>query len=131
SSLAIHAALSWALGRGCLGLLPARPLTSLLIQAENDDQDLVEMRDGVLGWLDLTDDERQAAVSRVYVCRETTRAGPRFCDEVLRPLLEKYEPDLSWLDPMFSYLGGEANDQGAVSAFLRNGIAPLLDRHRC
>ena len=35
-------------GRPLFGIVPARPLKSLLIQAENDEGDLAEMRDGVI-----------------------------------------------------------------------------------
>ena len=40
SSLSMQLMLLWALGRAALGIQPARPLKSLLIQAENDDGDL-------------------------------------------------------------------------------------------
>lgn len=48
SSLSMQAKILWALGRPAFGIVPARPLKSLLIQAENDDGDLAEMRDGVI-----------------------------------------------------------------------------------
>src|SRR5205807_1283581 len=47
SSLALQMMMRWAAGRECFGIEPVRPLKSLLIQAENDDGDLSEMRDGV------------------------------------------------------------------------------------
>src|SRR5215831_9109869 len=47
SSLSMQLMIKWALGQSVFGLEPARPLKSLLIQAENDDGDLGEMREGV------------------------------------------------------------------------------------
>src|SRR6266567_8862996 len=44
SAYGLQCAMNWALARECLGITPARPLKSLLIQAENDDGDLAEMR---------------------------------------------------------------------------------------
>ena len=42
SSLSMQMMISWALGRGLFGVEPARPVISLLIQAENDEGDLAE-----------------------------------------------------------------------------------------
>ncbi len=51
STLAMQAALCWAIERDFFGIVPARPLRSLMIQSENDEGDLAEMRDGVLAGL--------------------------------------------------------------------------------
>jgi RecA-family ATPase len=48
SSYSMQEMILWALGREAFGMVPARPLKSLLVQAENDDGDLAEMRDGVV-----------------------------------------------------------------------------------
>ena len=54
SSLSMQFMISWALGRPVFGIEPARPIKSLLIQAENDDGDLAEMRDSIVKGLELT-----------------------------------------------------------------------------
>ena len=131
SSLAMQAMIFWALGRPAFGICPARPLKSLLIQAENDDGDLAEMRDGVLAGLNLTEDEKQAAMQNVVVVREDVRTGLRFFTETARPLLAEHLPDLLWIDPAVSYLGGEANSQKDVGGFLRNYLNPLLREFNC
>jgi hypothetical protein len=131
SSLAMQAMIFWALGRPAFGIAPARPLKSLLIQAENDDGDLAEMRDGVLAGLNLTDEEKQAAMKNVVVVREDVRTGLRFFTETARPLLAEHQPDLLWIDPALSYLGGEANSQKDVGGFLRNHLNPLLREFNC
>jgi len=76
SSFALQAMILWALGRACFGITPTRPLKSLLIQAENDDGDLAEMRDGVIAGMDLTDDEKKTAMENVIVFQENTRGFP-------------------------------------------------------
>lgn len=48
SSLAMQMMILWALGRAAFGIVPKGPLKSVLVQAENDDGDLAEMRDGVI-----------------------------------------------------------------------------------
>jgi hypothetical protein len=131
SSLAMQAKIYWALKRPAFEIVPARPLKSLLIQAENDDGDLAEMRDGVLAGLNLTDEEKQAAMKNVIVVREDVRTGLRFFSETARPLLAEHQPDLLWIDPALSYLGGEANSQKDVGGFLRNHLNPLLRDFNC
>jgi hypothetical protein len=131
SSLALQLSLCWALARECFGIAPARPLKSLLIQAENDDGDLAEMRDGVLAGLTLTAAEAKQACGAVVVAREDQRIGFAFFLETLRPLLTEHCPDLCWIDPALAYLGGEANAQRDVGGFLRNGLNPLLHEFDC
>jgi hypothetical protein len=131
SSLAMQNMILWALGRPAFGIVPARPLKSLLIQAENNDGDLAEMRDGVIKGMNLTDEEKQTAMKNVIVAREDVRTGWRFFTETVRPLLADHKPDLLWIDPALSYLGGEANSQKDVGGFLRNQLNPLLREFDC
>lgn len=131
SSFAMQCMILWSLGLPALGIHPARPLKSLLIQAENDDGDLAEMRDGVMRGLELTEAQRREALANVLVVSEDTRSGQAFCDEVIRPLLERHRPDLLWIDPALAYLGGDTAHQKDVGAFLRNGLNPLLHEFHC
>lgn len=131
SSLAMQFMILWALGLPALGIHPSRPLKSLLIQAENDDGDLAEMRDGVMRGLELTEDQIRTAQARVLVVNEDTRTGARFFEEVVRPLLTLHRPDLLWIDPVLAYLGGDTAHQKDVGAFLRNGLNALLREFGC
>ena len=131
SALAMQAMILWALGWEAFGIKPARPLRSLLVQAENDDGDLAEMRDGVMRGLGLNDEEQARACEMVLVVREDGRTGFAFVQEVLRPLLQKHAADLLWIDPALSYLGGDGSSQKDVGGFLRNMINPLLREFRC
>lgn len=127
SSFAIQAALLWSIGKPCMEIVPARPLKSLIIQAENDDGDLAEMRDGVLAGLDFTPVQAQKACDSILVCREDIRFGSEFWAECVRPLMTTQDGfDLLWVDPVLSYLGGEVNSQRDVGGFLRNGLNPIL-----
>ncbi len=131
SSLSMQCMLLWALGRPVFGITPTRPLKSLLIQAENDDGDLAEMRDGVVKGLGLQPDASTEAFKRIFVSREATRTGLAFFQHPVRPLLETHRPDLVWIDPALAFLGGEANSQEDVGGFLRNGLNPLLLEFNC
>jgi hypothetical protein len=131
SALAIQAAILWALCRECLGIVPARLLKSLIVQAEDDDGDMAEMRDGVIRGLGLSEADVATACARVLVVTEDTRTGAALCRDVLRPLLAEHRPDLLWLNPALAYLGGEASAQRDVGGFLRNGLNPLLHEYDC
>jgi len=131
SSFNMQALVSWALGKGCFGIEPPRPLTSLLVQAENDSVDIAEFRDGVFGGLQLTDEERASLRGRIHVVRENARTAAEFVMHTLRPLMERHRPDLLWIDPALAYLGGESNSQRDVGLFLRNLLNPLLTEFRC
>ena len=131
SSLSMQDMILWALGRESFAIVPARPLKSLLVQAENDDGDLAEMRDGVIRGLGLLDEDAKQAMENIIVVREDCRTGLLFFIETLRPVLAAHRPDLLWIDPALAYLGGEANSQKDVGGFLRNMLNPLLREFDC
>jgi len=64
SSLAMQLMIKFALGQPVFGIEPTRPLKSLLIQAENDDGDLAEMKCGVINGLNLGEEEVELAERR-------------------------------------------------------------------
>jgi hypothetical protein len=131
SSFAIQAQTMFALGRAMFGIQPARPLRSLYIQAENDEGDLAEMRDGVIAGLALSSTELETVYSNIVTAQENTRTGRAFFESTVAPLLELHRPDLLWIDPALSYIGGESNSQKDVGLFLRNLLNPLLSRFNC
>lgn len=131
SSYAMQCAILWALGRECFDVKAARSLKSLLIQAENDDGDLAEMRDGVIAGLRLTEDDTRLACDNIIVVRKDSRMGLDFFLVVVRPLLAEHRPDLLWIDPVLAYLGAEAGAQKDVTPFLRNYLNPLLREFNC
>ena len=131
SSFAIQAQIMFALGRAMFGIQPVRPLRSLYIQAENDEGDLADMRDGVIAGLGLSADELDKVYSNIFTAHENTRTLRAFFENAVAPLLELHKPDLLWIDPALSYLGGEASSQKDVGHFLRNLLNPLLTKFNC
>lgn len=127
SSLAMQAAVSWAAGKDLFGLTPARPLKSLVIQAENDRGDLSEQLRGVLAGLEV---DPAAVEERLFFILQDSLTGPVFTTW-LRAIVAVHRPDLLWIDPLLSYLGGDVSDQRTVSAFLRNGLNPVLHESGC
>jgi hypothetical protein len=131
SSLSMQMMISWALGRPLFGIEPAGPFTSLIIQAENDEGDMAEMRDGVYSGLNLTVEDRALASSKIFVVDENTRTSEEFFNDTVKPMLKTIKPDLLWIDTALAYLGGDNNSQQAVGAFLRNQLNPLLTEFNC
>jgi hypothetical protein len=131
SALAMQAMILWAVGREAFGIKPTKPLKSLLLQAENDDGDLAEMRDGVIRGLGLSAEDAARACEKIIVVREDSRTGMAMVESVLRPLLMAHRPDLLWIDPALAYLGGEASSQKDVGGFLRNMLNPLVREFDC
>jgi len=130
SSLLLQAAITFALGRPLFGIAPAGKLRTLLIQAENDDGDVAEMRDGVYRGLGLTDQEQADAGAAVQVVCESVATGGQFIG-LAGELIAEHRPDLFLIDPLFAYCGCNVSDQEAMSGFLRNGLNPLLQAHGC
>jgi hypothetical protein len=131
SVMGMQAGILWALGRTCFDIQPARPLRSLIIQAENDDGDLWEMADGIVRGLELSKDDASRAKTMILFENVDSRTGSEFLARDVGPLVRTHKPDLVWIDPALAYLGGDASKQADVSAFLRNGLNPILRRHRC
>ena len=130
SSWSLQAAVSWSLGLPHLGIRPSGQLRSLFVQAENDDGDIAELRDGVYAGLQLTTEQITAVSSQVKIVSETSKTSGEFVEMVGR-LVALHQPHLVWVDPLFSFLGADVCDQAAVSTFLRNGLNPILQKHGC
>ncbi len=130
STLGMQLAMAWSVGVPLFGLRPAGELESLIIQAENDDGDLREMRNGALAGLRLFGERAALAAQRVRIFTSNSQSGQAFLD-LLGRLLEKYRPALVWIDPAFAFQGGSASEQRDVSWFLRAGLNPLLHKYQC
>ena len=130
SSLVLQCAILWSLGKAAFGIRPASPLSIILIQAENDDGDVAEVRDGIFAGLGLSPENAALAGERIKVVREDERVGLEFC-ALLESFIAEHHPDLAIIDPVLAFLGGDASSQRDVSGFLRGGLNPILRRHGC
>jgi hypothetical protein len=131
STAEMQAAILWAVGKPFFGITPARPLKSLIIQAENDDGDLAEFKDGIYTGLKLTPEEIELADENIRIVTEDSRTGLHLCNHTIEPLLADFRPDILWLDPANSYLGGNVSAQEVVTPFLRNMLNPLIRKYGC
>ena len=129
SSCSMQCAICWACGRPAFGLEPAGPLRILIVQAENDEGDMAEMRDGVLAGLEMPPEDRDAALARIRVVSEDAKTREGFT-AMLDQLLDQTPADMVFVDPALAYIGGDASSQRDVSPFLRNMLNPVIHKHR-
>jgi hypothetical protein len=130
STLSTQLAISWGAGKGCLGLNPTGPLKSLIIQAEDDAGDIGDMAQSVLQGLKIEPGsaDEQWVTKNVMMPERAFSAGDKFIKE-LDAVMTEFKPDIVWINPVLSFLGGDANSQKDVSHFLRNGLSPVLEKH--
>ena len=135
SALSRQMAIVWALGLDFFGMKPKKPLRSVIIQAENDIGDESEMFQGILtglGLVDPSNPEQNNALVKVLeknliIIRDQTHIGMNF-SSYAKKLVEMYQPDMVWVDPMLSFFGDDINDQKAMSNFLRAELNPISEQ---
>lgn len=130
SSASMHMDISWACGRDAFGIVPARPLKILVVQAENDAGDLHEMATGAVSSLELSGEEEQLVEANFLIVRHQTSVGLNFI-AWLAGQIENFKPDLIRLDPLLAYLGADPTDTEAIAEFCRTGLNPLLSKYGC
>ena len=154
SSSGAQMAMNWAIGREAFGIKPAGPLRILVVQAENDDGDIQEMTNGVLIGLQadgasvgidpelrktfegfseeelkvLPEEQWQLLNKNLRYTTIIGSSGPAFLER-LDAILEKCPFDLIWIDPFFSFLGGDPTETSRLMDFLRSNLTPLLHKH--
>jgi len=125
SVLCLQAAITWATAEAFFGINPhGNGLRSLIIQAENDEGDVAESVQGVFRAMNLTEKQKDIVKANVIIVRDCTSTGEKFVDRVRR-LVEKYKPDLVWVDPLLAFIGGDLSSQETASEFLRKMLNPL------
>lgn len=134
STLTLQFGLCLAAGLPFFGLLPkeGRRFSSWLIQAENDDGDLSEQRDGIIRGMAWDEAVKAETVSRVKILTVDSLSG----ESLVKMLTHKLEtaekagesPDYLILDPALAYIGGDNSKGQDVSIFLREQITPMIHR---
>jgi hypothetical protein len=130
SALVTHAALSLALapGHDFFGIKSRKgPLTSVIIQSENDEMDVAESIQGTLDGMGIARGSQiiDQLADRVFYYREAVKTGEAF-GVLLRELVTRHKADLVWIDPILGFAGVDLSDQEAASHFLRHIIQPVL-----
>jgi hypothetical protein len=118
-----------ALGRACLGLQMRYAMRVLYIQAEDDIGDVSEAAQGFIREYDIQGEELQNLMRRMRIVRWNDAAGEKFLVR-LRSELRSNPADLVIINPLFSFCGCDVSNQKEMSAFLRNGLNPILNETR-
>jgi len=130
SSASVQQDILWSLGQPAFGISPAKPLRIVTIQAENDDGDLTEMTQGIMGGLDLSAEDREQVRKNTFYILEKSKTGPAFM-RLVESVLRRTKPDILRLDPLQSYVGGDTSDPEVMSLFVHTGLNPLLQEYQC
>lgn len=125
SSLMMQAAVHWSLGRDFFGIKPARPLRSIILQAENDFLDVGEALQDVVAGAYLDSQERDQLRESLAIFRDTVSTGTAFT-AALADLVREHRADIVFVDPLLSFAGIDVSDQEQASKFLRHDLAPIL-----
>lgn len=134
SSSSAQQDVSWALGREAFGILPAKPLNILCVQAENDEGDLHEMGAGVLNGLGLNEGEVAQVNSRTtYV--QWFDSGDKFLAKLRDALTAERDAgrpfDLVRIDPLLAFAGGDLVRPEVVASFCRSGLNSIAFDFDC
>ena len=125
SSSSVQQDVDWALGREAFGIVPAKPLNILCIQAENDDGDLHEMGAGVLLGLGLNAGEVEQ-VNRRTTYVQWFESGQAFLAKLRDALAAERDAgrpfDLVRIDPLLAFAGGDLVKPEVIASFCRTGL---------
>jgi hypothetical protein len=114
TSLCFQWATCAALGRDFLGIPTHGHLTSLVVNGEDDDGDIGEVREGVFTGLGLTTSEAEQVEKRVIMCSVRAETGDAFFRELGRKAAE-VGADLVWINPLLSFAGMDITKPGEAS----------------
>jgi DnaB-like helicase N terminal domain/AAA domain len=129
SVIVVQAAIESAIGRTSFGIEPRRPLRSLMIQAEDDEGDTIEMAQ-IVDHLKLSEAQKKLVGENTWMEFVNDSTGHNFIRVVDR-FLQKRPADVVWINPYSSYLGSDIKDDKANALFLRNWLNPVLTKHQC
>lgn len=127
SSLLAQMMVSFALDMPFFGITPQGPLKSIVVQAENDDGDIAEQLRGIINGMNLGSRVPELN-TKIIIVPNSSVTGDEFV-KLAEQLALVHRPDLFFIDPLFSFLGGDVSDQKTVSKFLRNGLNPLSQKY--
>ena len=126
--------IAWALGLPYFGIWPSRPLKIIHFCGEDDESTLGQIREGFLANSEAITGRKLTAqdlapldsMVRTDFSREFT--GDAFLARLEEMLIEEHA-DVILINPLLSFIGGPIVE--TVSEFLREGLGPILARHRC
>ena len=135
SVFTVQASLLWAQGLPAFGIEPVRPLKIGIVQAEDDDEEMVRFRDeitdGLVEQAGLDRGQVEAAARPgVLLFDAVGKLGQGFIEHLAKILKEHPELDLVVVNPLQSFFGDDISHNAALSQFLRGWLDPLIKPNR-
>ena len=124
--------LDLGIGQGTLGSDLHAQSSHLSSKPRTIKMTLGEMKDSIFNGLNVIPGslEEETYRNMVGIATLNTATGDKFL-RGLEMYLHYYCPDVLWINPVLSYLGGDASSQKDVGGFMRNGLLPLIDKYDC
>jgi hypothetical protein len=129
SVLSFDLAACAALGRPFFSVKILFPLRVLYVQAEDDLGDVAEAVQGFVKTHRLGEKELAQLKTRLRIVRWNDAAGGKFLAR-LEAEFAVWPFDFVIINPLFSFCGCAVSEQEPMSAFLRNGLNPILNKTR-
>jgi hypothetical protein len=133
STLAIQIAILFACGLAALGIPPARQLRVLIVQAEDDLGDCIEMA-RMINHLGLNEKQKRLVGenTKIIQCNSLILSGfVRALEKELKSARDQGKPwDIVIINPYSTYLGGDPKDDRLCSQFLCQLLQPVLTSYR-
>lgn len=130
SSFLMQQAICFALNRDFFGIRPTAYMKTVFLQAENDDGDIAEIRDGICSEMNLSEADLLRVYANVIIVCTAGERGQSFA-ALADSVLDSEKPDFLVIDPALAYIQGDIKDSTDVGIFLRNQIIPTLAKHNC
>jgi hypothetical protein len=135
STLSVQNAILWACGLPSFGVPAVRPLRNLIIQAEDDNGDQIEMA-RMINYIVLENGQRfsQAQIEMIHANTEIIRCADLVGEKFFIALRKKLAQDRAnlhpWdfitINPYTSFLGADVRNTEAAVHFLRECLTPVL-----
>src|SRR5260221_2540772 len=129
SSFSIQFAALVSCGRNAFAIHPPRPLRVLIIQAEDDENDLIEMA-SMINRLKLDSSEHRLIDQNTRCLWVNDVTGLNFIT-LLDKALATFPADLLLINPISAYVGRDLRDEEAVHEFFRVWLTPVLKKYNC
>jgi hypothetical protein len=124
STITLHAAATWGMGHSWFGIEPRMPLRTLIIQAENNKGDCHRAIKGIAKNLGFPP---SFMTGKIFIHRISGLYGDNFSKK-LAQYIKRYDPDIIFIDPIFSFAGADLSLQQPTSLFLRGQIGPVIEQ---
>lgn len=129
SVMSMQLAMFWAMGRPIWGMIPARKLRIGVVQAEDDAEELAffrrNLRKGLVSDYGWSDADVDAALRGVMFENVVGVTGDAFVDR-LAAIQAEQRYDVVFVNPLFSFFGGDLSNNSDDAHFFRERIDPLI-----